>query len=240
MKLLIANWKMNPKTEAQAIALAKASDAEGVVVCPPFPFLPAVKKVLKQAALGAQDAFFEDEGAFTGQVSPKQLKDLGVSYVIVGHSERRALGDTNEMIAKKVAAVIKSGLTPILCIGESRNERATGRTKEIVERQLELGLSLIAASKPAKVIITYEPVWAISGGDPLSESDTPENAAEMIAYLRDLLKNAKVRPTLIYGGSANAQNSVALFNQKEIEGLLVGRASTTAEFKAMIKAAAHF
>ncbi len=240
MKLVIANWKMNPKNEAAALALAKVADAEGVVVCPPFPFVPALAKKLKRADLGVQDIGAEEEGAFTGQVSGKQVKGYGVGYAIVGHSERRRLGEGNDLIAKKVMAALKAGITPILCVGESRDEHVTGRTKEIVERQLELGLSLLGRQVPAaKVVIAYEPVWAISGGDPLSESDTPENAANVIAYIRERLKHAPVRATVIYGGSVNAENVTSFLNQEGIDGVLVGGASIRPEFKTIIKSAAE-
>ncbi len=241
MKLLIANWKMNPTAEKQAIALAKQADAEGVVVCPPFPYLSVVAKVLKKAELGAQNAYIEDEGAFTGETSPKQLKGYGVGYVIVGHSDRRRLGETNELVASKVAAVIKSSMVPILCVGETKNEHETGRTREIVERQLELGLSLIGRQVPApKIIVTYEPVWAISGGDRDHEIDNPEEAAEVIAYLRKQLVQFPVRAMVIYGGSTKADNLVGLFSQKDIDGALVGGASLRPEFKKMIKIAQSY
>jgi len=229
---------MHPKTEKQALDLAKSADTEGVIICPPAIFLSALAKKLKRADLGAQDISAEDEGAFTGQISGKQLKGYGVSYVLVGHSERRRLGEGNEMIAKKVAATLRSGMTPILCIGESRDEHVTGRTKEIVERQLELGLSLVSRQVPAaRIIVAYEPVWAISGGDPLVESDTPENAAEVIAYIGERLKGVPVRAGVIYGGSVNMQNINIFLAQGVVGGVLVGGASIRPEFKGMVKAA---
>lgn len=241
MKLLIANWKMNPKNEAAALALTKLADADGVIVCPPALFVPAVTKKLKKADLGVQDISAEEEGAFTGQMSAKQAKSYGVAYALVGHSERRRLGEGNDVIAKKVATALKSGVTPVLCVGESRDEHVTGRTKEIVERQLELGLSLIGRQVPAaRVIVAYEPVWAISGGDPLAESDTPENAAEVIKYIRERLKGVPVRAMVLYGGSVNAENIAQFLAQDTIDGVLVGGASIRPEFKAMIKSATEF
>lgn len=238
MKLIIANWKMNPMTEKQALSLLKGVDVEGVTICPPTPFLGAIGKKLKRADLGAQDVFFENEGAFTGQVSGKQLKGLGVSRVIIGHSERRRIGEGNDVVAKKVAAAIGNGLMPILCVGETKDEHVTGRTKEIVERQLELGLSLVIRQVPAvKIIIAYEPVWAISGGDPLAESDTPENAAMIIAYIRERLKALPVRASVIYGGSVNTENVHPFLEQEGIDGVLVGGASLRPEFKQMVKIA---
>lgn len=238
MKLVIANWKMNPKNEAAALALAKLADAEGVIVCPPALFLPALSKKLKRADLGVQDVSFEEEGAFTGQISGKQVKSYGATFVIVGHSERRKLGEGNDVIAKKVALVLKNGMTPILCVGENRDEHVTGRTKEIVERQLELGLALIGRQVPAaKIIIAYEPVWAISGGDPLVESDTPDNAAEIINYIRERLRGVPVRARVIYGGSVNEENLGSFLAQDTVDGVLVGGASIRPEFKAMVKIA---
>lgn len=239
MKLIIANWKMNPKNETAALALAKVSDVDGVIVCPPFPFVSAIGKKLKRADLGVQDIGAEEEGAFTGQVSGRQVKGYGATYAIVGHSERRRLGEGNDLIAKKVMTALKCGLTPILCVGETRDEHVTGRTKEIVERQLELGLSLLGRQIPAaKVIIAYEPVWAISGGDPLSESDTPENAAAVIAYIRERLKHAPVRAAVIYGGSVHAENVASFLSQEGIDGVLIGGASIRPEFKTIIKTVA--
>lgn len=238
MKLVVANWKMNPRNEALALSLAKNVDSEGVIVCPPAIFLAAVAKKLKRASIGSQDVSAEEEGAFTGQVSAKQLKSVKAGYALIGHSERRRLGEGNDVIARKVAAAIDGGIIPILCIGESRDEHVTGRTKEIVERQLELGLSLVPRRVPAtRIIVAYEPVWAISGGDPLVESDTPENAAAIIDYIRERLRHVPVRATVLYGGSVNVENAASFFAQKTIDGVLVGGASIRPEMKTIIKLA---
>src|SRR3989344_8370843 len=143
-KLIIANWKMNPTSLKEAEKLAQESDVEGLVICPPFLFLEEVSKIIKKAKLGAQDCFWEEKGAYTGEISPKELKSLGVEYVIIGHSERRQnLGETDEIVAKKIKAAVEEGLTPILCVGETRAERDAGKTKEVVERELKVGLSLV-------------------------------------------------------------------------------------------------
>lgn len=237
-KIVIANWKMNPKNEAAALALVKNSDNESVIICPPVLFIPALSKKIKRAHLGAQDLSAEEEGAFTGQMSAKQLKAYGVSFSIIGHSERRRLGEGNDVVARKVAVALINGITPILCVGESRDEHVTGRTKEIVERQLELGLSLIARKVPAaRIIIAYEPVWAISGGDSLAEADTPENAAMVISYIKERLRLVPVRAAVIYGGSVNRENAADFLKQESIDGVLVGGASIRPEFKEIIKAA---
>jgi len=131
--LIIANWKMNPGSIKEAVFFAREIDAENLVICPPFPFLEAVHKAIKKSSLGAQDLFYEDEGAFTGEVSARQLVDLGVKYVIIGHSERRRLGETDEIITKKVEAAIRNGITPILCVGETRSERDSGQSKKVIK-----------------------------------------------------------------------------------------------------------
>lgn len=220
-KIIIANWKLNPASLVEAEELAKTSDVEGLVICPPFPFLKSVAVVIKKSQLGAQDLFWEDKGAYTGEVSGSQLKDLGVKFVIVGHSERRQnLGETDEMVAKKIAATLQDGLTPILCVGETRAQRDAGETKEVIARELKIGLSLIE-NLIGNIIIAYEPIWAIGTGTP----DTPENMLEMVQFIQTKIKNAKV----IYGGSVTSKNAEGFFKHQEIEGALVGGASLRGE-----------
>ena len=221
MKLIIANWKLNPTTEREAIKLAKESDIDGLVICPPFPFLEAVAKVIKKAKLGAQDLFWEEKGAYTGEVSATQLKDLGVEYVITGHSDRRKLGETDEMIAKKIEAALKSSLTPVLCVGETQEERSGGKARETVERELKIGLSLVGNSELAtrNLIVAYEPIWAIGTG----ASDTPEDMLEMVELIRR--QASSVKRQVIYGGSVTSENAEEFLKHKEIFGALVGGAS---------------
>ena len=221
MKLIIANWKLNPTTEREAIKLAKESDIDGLVICPPFPFLEAVAKVIKKAKLGAQDLFWEEKGAYTGEVSAAQLKDLGVEYVITGHSDRRKLGETDEMIAKKIEAALKSSLTPVLCVGETQEERSGGKARETVERELKIGLSLVGNSELAtrNLIVAYEPIWAIGTG----ASDTPEDMLEMVELIRR--QASSVKRQVIYGGSVTSENAEEFLKHKEISGALVGGAS---------------
>jgi len=213
-KIIIANWKMNPQTTEEAIQLAKESDIEGLVICPPFPFLEEVKKTIKKAKLGAQDLFWEPQGAYTGEVSAKELKNLGVEYVIIGHSERRQnLGETDEIVAKKIKAAVEEGLTPILCVGETRAERDAGKTKEVVERELKVGLSLVGQMSKVKgqrLVIAYEPLWAI--GENASAADTPADFCHQAIYLRKVLAGlfgseaARATP-ILYGGSVDARNA---------------------------------
>lgn len=211
---------MNPASLSEAEKLAKASDIEDLIICPPFPFLETVAKTIKKAKLGAQDIFWEERGAYTGEVSPPELKSLCVEYAIIGHSERRKLGETDEMVAKKVQAAVQEGIMPILCVGESKEERSAGKAKAVVQRQVAAGLSLVNGQK-LNVIIAYEPIWAIGTGTP----DTPENTIEMVQFITGGLKNISV----IYGGSVTSRNAEEFLKHKEIAGALVGGASLKGE-----------
>lgn len=243
-KILIANWKMHPATEAEAVKLAKASDAANVVLCPPFPFLSAVSRSIKKAALGAQDMFWETTGPFTGEVSSEELQSFNVKHVILGHSERRsALEETDEMIAKKVALALAQGITPILCIGETRMQHDSGQTTEVVNKQLRSAFSLIpadAGSAQPVVYIAYEPVWAISTnqvGAPVSES--PADTQSVVRYMQGIIRGVPITPRFLYGGSVNERNLGDFLACPEIDGALVGGASVRAtEFKKMITQAA--
>ncbi len=219
---------MNPKTEAEAIALAKASDIRGLVVAPPFVFIEGVKKVLKNAALGSQNVFYEGSGPYTGEVSADELQSLGVKYVIVGHSERRALGETDEQVAKKVRVVLEANMMPVLCVGESAAERASGKTHEVIERQLRIGLSLISpilhlTPYTFNLVIAYEPLWAIGTGIP----NTPQDTVKMVQYIRSQISNFQfpISNKVLYGGSVDATNAESFLKEKEIDGALVGGAS---------------
>ena len=231
-KLVIANWKMNPKTEEESVQLAKGTDLEGAVIAPPYLFLSAVGDVLKNAVLGAQDVFYAHDGAHTGEVSVEELKSLGVQYVILGHSERRALGETDKEVARKVRAVIDGGLRAVLCVGELREVRDTGldAAREFVGKQLAASLpdtksyELTAES----LLVAYEPVWAISTNRS-GAAETPEDAAEMITFLKETLQlhlgNNGDDVRVLYGGSVNAENAESFLSREEIDGALVGGAS---------------
>lgn len=231
-KLLVFNWKMNPATLSEASVFAQASDHEGVVVAPPFPFLEPVADTLIKAKLGAQDLSRESSGAFTGEVSAQELKNIGVSYVIVGHSERRhKLGEPDEVIAKKMKVAIDSGLIPILCVGETKEEKDNGRREAVIERQLISGLSQLSVGN-GQLLIAYEPVWAIGTGDP----ETPDHAADTIEFIKELLvKSYNLEVKVLYGGSVDSKNLGDFLKKKEIDGALVGGASLkTGEVEKMV------
>ena len=246
-KLLIANWKMNPISESEAIRLAKSSDEKNVVICPPFPFLSAVKNVLRKADLGAQDVFWQNPipgGAFTGEVSIGMLKKIGVTHVIIGHSERRNyLSETDEMVNQKVKSALAFGLKVILCVGEPLSVRreSLNAAKSFVKSQLIKNLKGFEnyKLKIENLIIAYEPIWAIGVGKP----DKPEDSATMASFIKDFLKTKtyNLQPNVVYGGSVTSANAGRIFEHKEIDGALVGGASLKAnEFKKIINITKEF
>ncbi len=235
-KIIIAgNWKMN-KTTVEAIELANGLkrdlydiDAIGIIVCPPFTAIDEVAEVVYQTniGLGAQNMHWEDAGAFTGEVSAPMLKELGCGYVILGHSERRQyFHETNEIVNKKLKSALKHGLTPIVCVGESLEEREAGRTFDVIRDHVTNSLKGLDKEEIKKVIIAYEPVWAIGTG----KTATPDQAQEVHRFIRDLLEKAYTREiadeiTIQYGGSVKPGNIKELISQKDIDGALVGGAS---------------
>jgi len=234
--LIAGNWKMY-KTAPEAVALATEvrdgvqGDVE-VLVGPPFTALHAVAGVLKGSPvfLGAQDMHWENEGAYTGAISPIMLKDAGCSHVILGHSERRQLfGETDEGVARKAEAAFRHGLTPIVCVGETLGERESSRTMEVVERQTERALRGLSADQVAHLVIAYEPVWAIGTG----RTATPAQAQEVHAFIRKLVDRSHGKPAadavrILYGGSVKPDNIGSLMAEADIDGALVGGASLTA------------
>ncbi len=225
-KLFFANWKMylsdaEAETLAGTYAERAASASVDVVVAPSFTVIERVAERLKgsSVALGAQDAFWKDDGAFTGEISPKQLADLGVAYVIVGHSERRALGETDDVIARKAAAVAADGMTPVLCVGETKEERDAGREESVVRGQLEAVTAAWTAERP--FVVAYEPRWAIGTGTPCR----PEDVVAMHAFVRQTLKARSLDARVLYGGSVNPSNMHTYLDLPDVDGLLVGGAS---------------
>jgi triosephosphate isomerase len=238
--LMAGNWKMHTAAaDARALARAIREGAAGVdnvdvVICPPFTSLAAVAEILAGSPikLGAQNVFYEEKGAFTGEVSPPMLTALGVEYVIVGHSERRQyFHETDAVINKKVRAARRGGLKPILCVGEKLEERETGDGwKDLVRRQVLAGLDGIEADNAAGVTVAYEPVWAIGTG----RTATPETAAEAHALIRDAISDAYGAGAaealrILYGGSVKPANVKELMAEPDIDGALVGGASLKAE-----------
>jgi triosephosphate isomerase len=220
-----------------------AGRSVSVAVIPPFVYLQAVVKALSRSdiAVGAQDVFYEREGAFTGEVSASMLKDVGCTYALCGHSERRhVIGETDEMVNKKVTAAIGGGLLPILCVGELIAERQASKTAEVVTRQMQKGLAGLSGEKLSAVTMAYEPVWAIGTG----LTATPQQAQEVHALIRKLLGemyDAQLAEEIriLYGGSVKPSNAADLMREQDVDGLLVGGASLKAEdFVAIIKAAA--
>lgn len=233
--LIAANWKANPDSPGRAVllaqkiekALVRAKNAE-VVIAPPHPFLAQVGAVLKKARLGAQNMFWEDTGPYTGEISWRQLKHLKVEYVIIGHSERKFyLGETDEMINKKVRAALENGLKPILCVGES--ERHGNDIPSVVGEQLKNALAGVKKNFLKNLTVVYEPVWAIST-TPRARPDTPDNAFRAKLYIKKVIagifgKNSAERVRIIYGGSVNPQNIGGFIKDGQMDGALVGGAS---------------
>jgi len=239
-KIIIAgNWKMN-KTLSESIELAnlikrslyEMTEIE-VVLCPPYTSLADVSEVVGDTALklGAQDVHWEKEGAFTGEISCSMLKSVGCEYVIIGHSERRQFfGETNETVNKKAKAVLAAGLKPIVCVGEKLDDRNAGRTFDVVKDHVENSLASLSKEDMMRVVIAYEPVWAIGTG----VNATKEQAEEVHAYIRQLLKKKyddgiakSVR--IQYGGSVKPDNISELIGQEDVDGALVGGASLKAD-----------
>ncbi|HNS22490.1 MAG TPA: triose-phosphate isomerase [Sedimentisphaerales bacterium] len=244
------NWKMNTDSRssvelAQGVAKGAsglAGDKVNVAVIPPFVYLQSVVKAVSSTgvSVGSQDVYIEPKGAFTGEVSAAMLKDVGCTYVLCGHSERRhVLGESDELVGKKVTASIAGGLLPILCVGELLAERDAGQTEAVVARHLKTGLAGLSIDKMSAVTIAYEPVWAIGTG----RTATPEQAQEVHVFVRKVLAemfNQKLADEIcvLYGGSANAGNAKDLMAQKDVDGLLVGGASLKVDdFVKIIQAA---
>jgi triosephosphate isomerase len=243
---IAGNWKMNTDS-ASAVALAaglakelSSVDTVDVAVCPPFVYLQSVAAALSASnvALGSQNVYFEEKGAFTGEISCAMLKDTSCAYAIIGHSERRhVMGETDTMINKKISAAISGGLLPIFCVGELLEDRQGGTTNEVVASQIKNGLEGICAESVQAVTVAYEPVWAIGTG----LTATPEQAQEVHAMIRGLLAelygNEIAQAIRVqYGGSAKPSNTAELMAQPDVDGLLVGGASLKVEdFAAMVK-----
>lgn len=247
--LIIANWKMNPSHPKDAYILAEKIEAGknifgknvDVVISPPFPYLATAGTVLKKIKLGAQNVFWEKEGAYTGEVSASQLLSLGVSYVIVGHSERRKyLAETDEMVNKKAKSALEHGLFVVLCVGE----REQGEISPEVRDQLVSALSGIKKQMLKNFMVCYEPIWAISTNKN-ARPDTPDGAFRASLFIRKVITDIYDRKTadllrILYGGSVRKDNISLFLTEGKMQGALVGGASLDAdEFTEIIKIASH-
>ena len=245
-KVIAANWKMY-KTPDQTRAffqdflpMVSGHDRDEIVVCPPFLDLPAALDAAKgsNVTIGAQNVHWKEEGAFTGETSVVQLKALGLDHVIIGHSERRQyFGETDDTVNLRLKTALEAGFTPICCIGEVLEEREAGMTDDVLRRQCVRAFHAISAKKAAKLVVAYEPVWAIGTG----KTATPEIAAEAHATIRKEAteifgEEFATKLRILYGGSVKPENASALMSQEEIDGALVGGASLEAKsFAAIVK-----
>jgi len=237
-KIVAGNWKMNTLLKdgmelAQAVEnleKEKTSDAL-VIIAPPFVHLSKVRELIENVKLSAQDCASEASGAYTGEVSPEMLVSAGVEYVIIGHSERRSYyNEDNELLNRKVKLALSKGLKPIFCCGEVLEEREAGKLFDVVREQVEVGLKGLTTEEMRRIIIAYEPVWAIGTG----VVATPEQAQEMHKFIRDLLveifdKEVAENMSLLYGGSCKPSNAEELFSNPDVDGGLIGGASLKAE-----------
>ena len=234
--IIAGNWKMH-KTIAEALEFVNEvkdrvnNDKVEAVICAPFTLLIDLKQATKgtNIKIGAQNMHFEEKGAFTGEISPLMLKELDMDYVVIGHSERRQyFNETDETVNKKVLKALEVGIDPILCVGETLEEREAGNTKDVCKVQVEKALENVSKEDLAKVVIAYEPVWAIGTG----KTATSEDANDVIAYIREVVANLygelanEVR--IQYGGSVKPSNVAEIMNQSDIDGALVGGASLEA------------
>ncbi len=248
-KIIVANWKMNPASlkEAKSIfnavkkTASRLTNAE-TVICPPFVYLPEIVSSVSKLKLGTQDlSVFDFEGAHTGEISAKMLKNLGVKYAIIGHSERRKNGETNETINKKIGIALSRGLKVIFCVGEEKRDN-DGKFAEVIESQIGEGLKGFSDGFLKNLIIAYEPVWAISGGAK-SKADDQESAFKVAVLIRkilmDFVGNEMARKIpLLYGGSVNSENAGKFLKDGQMSGLLVGSKSLDKkEFKKILETA---
>lgn len=234
--LIAGNWKMNKtiaETEAflEELKVKMPKTKNEVLICPPFLSIPKASEVASgtNIQIGAQNMHYDEKGAYTGEISAKMLKEVGVNYCIIGHSSRRSLdGETDEKINKKIKRAISSGITPILCIGETSKQRELGRTYRVLKKQLTLDLEGI--EEPEAVVIAYEPLWAISDGEHPAPTPTIEEIANVNSGIKRVLRQIfgkdpvkKIR--ILYGGSVSGDNAKEIMDERSVSGVLVGGAS---------------
>ena len=245
--LIAGNWKMNGNSDAN-VELANGildgmphSDTVKLLICPPYPYLPALAQKLAgtELALGAQNVSQHESGAYTGEVSPGMLKDIACEYVIVGHSERRAMmGETSDIVAAKFVAALATGLQPILCVGETLEERESDRTGAVIDEQLYTVLDSAGVDAFSTAVVAYEPVWAIGTG----RTASPEQAQDVHCHIRAAISSRSEEIAsgiqILYGGSVKGENAAGLFTMPDIDGGLIGGASLKADDFLAIAAAA--
>lgn len=248
-KIIAGNWKMYNDIPASVKLISELKKSLAgldlkaeVIICPPFTSLDTAKTLIKDSTiqLGAQNMYFEENGAFTGEISAEMLKSAGCQYVILGHSERRTIfKESDELINKKIKKAVSSGLSAIFCVGETLEQRENGTTESVINTQVTVGLSGLSKDDLKKVIVAYEPVWAIGTG----KTATPEQAQEVHLFIRGLLRKlysdeAAEGVTIQYGGSVKPENATSLLSQPDIDGALVGGACLKADsFTSIIKSA---
>ncbi|MEK6571720.1 MAG: triose-phosphate isomerase [Bacteroidota bacterium] len=249
-KIIAGNWKMNKNVD-ESVALINElkerfrnlPDGLEVVICPPYTSLVVGSQLLRGSALklGAQNMYYEDDGAFTGEISARMLKSIGCEYVILGHSERRTyFHESDDVVNKKVRKALASGLRPIICVGETLDERERGLTEVVVTRQVKGVLENVSADELSRAVIAYEPVWAIGTG----KNATPQQANDIHRLIRGLIsrlydRTAGDRLIIQYGGSVKPENAMDLLSQPDVDGALVGGASLKAESFATIALASY-
>ena len=247
-KLIVANWKLHPKTPREALQLFSATEqiagqfrSVDIVVCPPFVYIPALLGNASRVAVGSQDVSSEQEGAFTGEVAASMVQSIGAKFAIVGHSERRnVFGESEDVIRKKVLLALQAGLHVILCVGEKQGD-AEGEFIGIIKKQLQSALTKIPKKLSSRITIAYEPVWAIGSGKP----DTPENTREVVIYIKKLFydmfgKKVSEGFRVLYGGSVIPENAGVFLEEANVDGLLVGGSSLNMKrFEKIVSIAAN-
>ncbi|MFA5773592.1 MAG: triose-phosphate isomerase [Candidatus Paceibacterota bacterium] len=236
-KIVIANWKMNPQSQKEAevlfraIVKSKNSKKIDVVICPPVLYIEKLNKISSKMVLGAQNIFYEKKGPFTGEISAGMLKDIGVEYIIIGHSERRSLGETNLDVNKKIKTALSCGLKPVVCVGEIERDE-NHKYFNIIKNQIEECLGGLSKSMLSKIIIAYEPVWALS--TTLGHKDaTSLDSCEMSIFIKKIISDKFglkiIMPRIIYGGSVDDKNCADFLINGGVSGVLVGGASLNAD-----------
>lgn len=243
--MIVANWKMNPPTFREARALLEATKKAAdmgknvsIIVAPPAIYLRELRASYrgKKLSFAAQNAHFEKSGAFTGEISLMQLKDAGISAVIIGHAERRAMGETNDDTRKKVAAALSAGIAPVLCVGEVKRG-SEGEHWSFIKEELRAGFADVPAGKIPRVVVAYEPVWAIGAATPMTPRDMHEVAIFIRKAIVELYGDKGMSVKILYGGSIDEGSAPAMLQQGDVDGLLAGRASAEgAKMLALVRA----